>query len=188
VSSATTRPDTWLRAPAPPFTAVFDRLPFTTIPLDSPAARWPPPARSARGWRRSRSRRGTGRAARSRSWAARRGRAGSPDWGRPPSRDHPGRVIGFTEPAFQCDGIRHIRTPERPVGATARNRRSNATESGTSERRNAPWDAADHPGGSGGRWRPGRRSTPAGGPSRPTCRILPKAGPLGLTQTGDSPR
>ena len=39
VSTATTSPDTWDRAPADPFTAVFERLPLTTIPLDSPAPR-----------------------------------------------------------------------------------------------------------------------------------------------------
>ena len=36
VSTATTRPDTWLFAPAPPLTAVFDRLPLTTMPLARP--------------------------------------------------------------------------------------------------------------------------------------------------------
>ena len=33
VSKATTSPDTWLLAPAPPLTAVLDRLPLTTMPL-----------------------------------------------------------------------------------------------------------------------------------------------------------
>ena len=39
VRTATTSPETWLWAPAPPFTAVFDRLPLTTMPLASPAPR-----------------------------------------------------------------------------------------------------------------------------------------------------
>ena len=39
VSTATTSPDTWLCAPAPPLTAVFERLPLTTIPLARPEAR-----------------------------------------------------------------------------------------------------------------------------------------------------
>ena len=39
VSAATTSPETCVRAPAPAFTAVFDRLPLTTMPPDSPDAR-----------------------------------------------------------------------------------------------------------------------------------------------------
>ena len=38
VSTATTSPDTCERAPAEPLTAVFDRLPLTTIPLHQPGA------------------------------------------------------------------------------------------------------------------------------------------------------
>ena len=38
VSTATTSPETCDVAPAEPFTAVFDRLPLTTIPLDEPGA------------------------------------------------------------------------------------------------------------------------------------------------------
>jgi hypothetical protein len=37
VRTATVRPETWVRAPELPFTAVLDRLPLTTIPDDSPA-------------------------------------------------------------------------------------------------------------------------------------------------------
>ena len=44
VSAATTRPDTWLLAPAPPLTAVFERLPLTTMPLDRPAPRFAAPS------------------------------------------------------------------------------------------------------------------------------------------------
>ncbi len=44
VSAATTSPESWVFAPADPLTAVFDRLPLTTIPLDSPAARFAPPS------------------------------------------------------------------------------------------------------------------------------------------------
>ena len=39
VSTATTSPDTWLLAPAPPLTAVLDRLPLTTMPLARPEPR-----------------------------------------------------------------------------------------------------------------------------------------------------
>jgi hypothetical protein len=39
VIAATTRPDTWLLAPAEPFTAVLDRRPLTTIPLERPDTR-----------------------------------------------------------------------------------------------------------------------------------------------------
>ena len=38
VRAATTSPEIWLLAPAPPLTAVFERLPLTTMPLDRPAA------------------------------------------------------------------------------------------------------------------------------------------------------
>ena len=37
VRAATTSPDTWLLAPPEAFTAVFERLPLTTIPLVMPA-------------------------------------------------------------------------------------------------------------------------------------------------------
>jgi hypothetical protein len=47
VSAATTSPETWERAPAEPFTAVLDRLPFTTMPLDSPAPRLAAPRPSS---------------------------------------------------------------------------------------------------------------------------------------------
>ena len=44
VSTATTSPDTCERAPAEPLTAVFDRLPLTTIPVDSPLPRFAAPS------------------------------------------------------------------------------------------------------------------------------------------------
>ena len=44
VRRATRRPDACVRAPAEPFTAVFERLPFTTMPLESPAARFAVPS------------------------------------------------------------------------------------------------------------------------------------------------
>ena len=47
VSPATISPDIWLLAPAPPFTAVFERLPLTTIPLDRPAPRLAAPRPSS---------------------------------------------------------------------------------------------------------------------------------------------
>ena len=37
VNTATTSPDTCERAPAEPLTAVFDRLPLTTMPVIMPA-------------------------------------------------------------------------------------------------------------------------------------------------------
>jgi hypothetical protein len=43
VSTATTSPEACLRAPAEPLTAVLDSDPFTTMPLDSPAARFAVP-------------------------------------------------------------------------------------------------------------------------------------------------
>ena len=43
VSTATTSPLTWDRAPAAPFTAVLDRLPLTTIPAHSPDPRFAAP-------------------------------------------------------------------------------------------------------------------------------------------------
>ncbi len=39
VSTATSRPETWLLAPAPPLTAVLGRLPLTTMPLAKPLPR-----------------------------------------------------------------------------------------------------------------------------------------------------
>ena len=75
VRAATTSPDTWER----PRRAVHGGLGqagVTTMLLDSPAPRWPRPARAAPGWRRSRS--GAGR---HRSWprrAPRRSRPASP--------------------------------------------------------------------------------------------------------------
>ncbi len=47
VINATTSPDTCDLAPAPPFTAVFDRLPLTTIPLDRPAVKFAAPRPSS---------------------------------------------------------------------------------------------------------------------------------------------
>ena len=47
VSAATTRPEASDFAPAPALTAVFERLPFTTIPLESPAARFAAPSPSS---------------------------------------------------------------------------------------------------------------------------------------------
>ncbi len=47
VMTATTRPDSWVLAPAPPFTAVFDRLPLTTIPPLRPEARLAAPRPSS---------------------------------------------------------------------------------------------------------------------------------------------
>ena len=44
VSTATTSPETWLCAPAPPLTAVLERLPLTTMPLASPAPRLAAPS------------------------------------------------------------------------------------------------------------------------------------------------
>jgi hypothetical protein len=44
VITATKRPDSCVRAPADPFTAVFDRLPFTTMPLDRPAPMFAAPS------------------------------------------------------------------------------------------------------------------------------------------------
>jgi hypothetical protein len=46
VSTATISPDSCVRAPADPLTAVFDSEPLTTIPLDRPAARFAPPRAS----------------------------------------------------------------------------------------------------------------------------------------------
>jgi hypothetical protein len=48
VSTATNRPDTCDFAPAPPFTAVFDRLPLTTMPdaRPEPALAAPRPSSS----------------------------------------------------------------------------------------------------------------------------------------------
>ena len=43
VSTATTSPETCVLAPAEPFTAVLDSDPLTTMPLDSPAARFAVP-------------------------------------------------------------------------------------------------------------------------------------------------
>jgi hypothetical protein len=49
VRAATMRPDIWLLAPAEPLTAVFERLPLTTIPLESPLAMFAAPSpRSSR--------------------------------------------------------------------------------------------------------------------------------------------
>ena len=45
--AATTSPDTWERAPAEPFTAVLERLPFTTMPLDRPDPRLAAPRPSS---------------------------------------------------------------------------------------------------------------------------------------------
>ena len=47
VRAATTSPDTWERAPAEPFTAVLERLPFTTMPLDRPDPRLAAPRPSS---------------------------------------------------------------------------------------------------------------------------------------------
>jgi hypothetical protein len=47
VRAATTSPDTCERAPAAPFTAVLERLPFTTMPLDRPAPRLAAPSPSS---------------------------------------------------------------------------------------------------------------------------------------------
>jgi hypothetical protein len=43
-ASAATSPETWLCAPAPPLTAVLERLPLTTIPLASPEPRLAAPS------------------------------------------------------------------------------------------------------------------------------------------------
>jgi hypothetical protein len=42
-STATVSPLTCDLAPAPPFTAVFDKLPFTTMPEDNPEPRFAAP-------------------------------------------------------------------------------------------------------------------------------------------------
>jgi hypothetical protein len=47
VSAATTSPESCDLAPAAPFTAVFERLPFTTIPLESPETRFAVPRPSS---------------------------------------------------------------------------------------------------------------------------------------------
>ena len=47
VKAATTSPDSCDFAPADPFTAVFDRLPLTTIPLHSPLPRLAAPRPSS---------------------------------------------------------------------------------------------------------------------------------------------
>jgi hypothetical protein len=47
VSAATTRPETCECAPAPPLTAVFERLPLTTMPCDSPEPRFAAPSPSS---------------------------------------------------------------------------------------------------------------------------------------------
>jgi hypothetical protein len=47
VRAATTSPDTWEQAPAEPLTAVLERLPLTTMPLDSPAPRLAAPSPSS---------------------------------------------------------------------------------------------------------------------------------------------
>ena len=47
VSAATTSPESCDFAPAAPLTAVFDRLPFTTIPLDRPAPMFAAPRPSS---------------------------------------------------------------------------------------------------------------------------------------------
>ena len=44
VRAATTSPDSWVRAPAPAFTAVFDRLPLTTMPPENPDATFAAPS------------------------------------------------------------------------------------------------------------------------------------------------
>ncbi len=43
VSTATKRPDSCELAPAEPLTAVFERLPLTTMPLESPEPRFAAP-------------------------------------------------------------------------------------------------------------------------------------------------
>lgn len=47
VNAATTSPETWDLAPAEPFTAIFDRLALTTIPLANPAPRLAAPRPSS---------------------------------------------------------------------------------------------------------------------------------------------
>jgi hypothetical protein len=47
VRAATTSPASWLFAPAEPFTAVFERLPLTTMPLESPAVTFAAPSPSS---------------------------------------------------------------------------------------------------------------------------------------------
>jgi hypothetical protein len=47
VRAATTSPDSWVLAPAAPLTAVLDRLPLTTMPLDRPAPRLAVPTPSS---------------------------------------------------------------------------------------------------------------------------------------------
>ena len=44
VRPAASSPESWVRAPAEPLTAVFDRLPLTTMPLDRPEARLAAPS------------------------------------------------------------------------------------------------------------------------------------------------
>jgi hypothetical protein len=44
VSAATTSPESCERAPAEPLTAVLERLPLTTMPLESPEARFAAPS------------------------------------------------------------------------------------------------------------------------------------------------
>ena len=101
VRSAANSPESWVRAPAEALIAVFDKLPLTTIPLESPAARLAAaePER-ARGWRRSarararrrssrhrgprRTRRASRRSRRRQGRRIRRGRRpGRPSEGRP---------------------------------------------------------------------------------------------------------
>ena len=43
-STAATSPDSCVLAPAPPLTAVLERLPLTTMPLDRPAPRFAAPS------------------------------------------------------------------------------------------------------------------------------------------------
>jgi hypothetical protein len=47
VITGTNTPEICERAPAPAFTAVFDKLPFTTMPLDNPAPRLAAPSPSS---------------------------------------------------------------------------------------------------------------------------------------------
>ena len=47
VRTATTRPESCVCAPADPLTAVFESEPLTTMPLESPLARFAPPSPSS---------------------------------------------------------------------------------------------------------------------------------------------
>ena len=47
VRADTVSVETWLLAPAPPLTAVFDRLPLTTMPAQTPAPRFAAPMPSS---------------------------------------------------------------------------------------------------------------------------------------------